>query len=78
MNEKEKSKAAILEKWWAFLQNSFEAEALELLLVSRMIPATKEIEIYSKGTILKDAERLPVGSPFLDLSEEMLKTGPTY
>lgn len=34
-----------------------------------MGPATKEIEIYAKGTLLKDAERMPVGSPFLDLSE---------
>lgn len=43
-----------------------------------MATPSKDFEIYAKGAVMKDAERMPVGSPFLDLSEEMLGSIPTY
>lgn len=77
VSERERSKAAILEKWKFYLQNTIDSTTMSLLPVNKMKP-NKDVEIYVMGGVLKDADRQPVGSPFLDLSQELLRSVPSY
>ena len=59
------------------MQNAIDSTTLSLLPVNKMKP-NKDVEIYVMGNISKENDRQPVGSPFLDLSQELLRSVPSY